>query len=278
MEQPISIWTSTKNGLALNDIREIGNITTVEVALSLPKETRVYFLIKENPVFIKHTTFNIIQSLVNSLNFVPKLQMEQMTEIVDDLILCCPDWSVHDFVLCFKNGKNGKYCQFFAVINSDKVFEMVLGYEQERSEAREQEVGKTKKDHLKELGNAEVVIDILKQIVSEDSKKEETLTTYESENPVVEYLTKLAKTPLKLIAHIGGEVLLGNIKPVKLYGIDENLVTRIQEYFMPYSDRYNRREIDYQGIISEWSEKDQCYNLRDEILEICEMITEIFEI
>jgi len=61
--------------------------------------------------------------------------------MVEQLIATCPDWSIHDFILCFKNGKRGKYpIEYYNNVNGLKIFELVMSYEQERSIARENEV------------------------------------------------------------------------------------------------------------------------------------------
>jgi hypothetical protein len=203
---------------------------------------------------------------------------EEVRQLVDELIKSCPDWSIQDFLLCFKNGKLGKYCEFYNSINGAKIFEMVLGYETERAIEREREMAANKVGHtqaVEQLSRSEAIVEAMKNV---NAKMEEVKkTTPGLFSDIKKAMLKLAKVPLELMAHIGGQVLNGVIQDPAKFEIDNfELIKEIQNFYKPFAESYQKRELDYQGVITTWT-KEIGYVLKDEVIALCEKITEVFE-
>lgn len=120
----------------------------------MPVELRVQSLNREHPEFLYKSLVAIITLFAKSVNVNIPLTQDQIGMLAADLISDCPDWCIYDFVLFFRGCSKGKYGKINFSIDESKIYELMRGYEEERSIEMEKIMGENKDADKKTLTDA----------------------------------------------------------------------------------------------------------------------------
>jgi hypothetical protein len=123
--------------------------------------------------YCKALVVKLVSDVCRFFNFNRNLNEEQMVQTVNLVIECYPDFTIEDFVRCFKGMKTGKYGKFYEGMDGAKILNCLESYGIERDneiiEFRRNQSNEQKKSD-KYMFN-DLILPVLKNVSSKIEEK-----------------------------------------------------------------------------------------------------------
>ena len=266
----------TKSDVQQNNTQQNNkSCVSIKSELTKPIDQRVQQLNKVDSLGLFTQISAIITMFCKSLNVNINMRPEQITVLAKELITDCPDWTVDDFTLFFRGCSKGQFGEIKFSIDQPKIYEMKAQYEEQRSIEREKIVSQRKANYVEQVN--EVDPEIMKQIYAKLERKREI--KIEPHKSLKEKFAEYCKNdPVKAVEYIGFEVLSyhgGYVPNPDRYGINTDLVKRIQTYFIPKQGQPEKKiPAFFTEAISYYDKETKTRKYHPEIIEFAKEINQ----
>jgi hypothetical protein len=166
---------ATKNSLGFSRISES---LTVEKAYQGTKINRLANVIGDQNLI--KIVIVLIDNVVNSFNLKNNMNEDQVISSAIGMIASSPDWSIEDFSICLRKGKEGKYGKNYASFDGQTINIWMEAYDKERSKAID---ASNKRDEPNEpiALRTDIYEKLIQEKVLPDKKDDEEYESYRRE-------------------------------------------------------------------------------------------------